>query len=559
MATFDNFTINNLSGDLIFADPSVATVNFNTTTANAGFNNLLDATAGSIVTLNANASILTGVIRTDPTSTSNVNLTNGTTWTMTGSSTVTNLNVANSFVVFAPPGSGSGFKTLTVNNYVGSGANITMNATLGGSSSAADQIIVNGGSATGTTLLTIKNNGGLGGQTTGSGIPLVITTNGGTIAANAFTLANVPLVNGFRYTLDESNNAWYLVSTPASTTADITNSLTNVAKAQQNQMITNRILNSILLGATQQISSCSCGGGFASVGSFAAGAQGRWGLTDELTLIGGFSYNQWNASGITVQNAPTIAGSLLYDFWKWGASRPFLEAGGSLTPYEDVHYSRSYADGLTTSVGNASAVDRDLSLFARAGWVARLSPVDEAAIYGDLSRDWMQTGGYTEMTSALNPFPATVSNGIDLLNVAHVGGQITHLFNGNIEVNASGAVAYGFGAAPGPQSMFTTSGRSRRTRCRTRRGSNTARASAIASPTGWWSTPSCSGPPEGRSARRCTAASPCDTRSRAVPCYATPYPQCRKKFSHSLRVSVAQHATMATSKSDLVRACTLRR
>ena len=47
--------------------------------------------------------------------------------------------------------------------------------------------------------------------------------------------------------------------------------------------------------------------------------------------------------------------------------------------------------------------------------------------------------------------------------------------------------------------------------------------------------------------------------ARAVPCYATPYPQCRKKFSHSLRVSVAQHATMATSKSDLVRACTLRR
>ena len=159
IARFDSFTINNQSGDLIFADPSVATVNFNTTTANAGANNLLDATAGSMVTLNANASILTGVIRTDPTSTSNVNLTNGTTWTMTGSSTVTNLNVANSFVVFAPPGSGSGFKTLTVNTYVGSGANITMNATLGGSSSAADQIIVNGGSATGTTLLTIKNIG----------------------------------------------------------------------------------------------------------------------------------------------------------------------------------------------------------------------------------------------------------------------------------------------------------------------------------------------------------------------------------------------------------------
>ena len=76
-ATFDNFTINNPSGDLVFADPSTATINFNTTTANAGSGNLLNATAGSAVTFNANASTLTGAISTDPTSTSNVNLTNG--------------------------------------------------------------------------------------------------------------------------------------------------------------------------------------------------------------------------------------------------------------------------------------------------------------------------------------------------------------------------------------------------------------------------------------------------------------------------------------------------
>jgi len=448
-ATFDKFNIANQSGDLIFADPSVATINFNATTANAGTNNLLDATAGSVVTLNANASNLTGAIRTDSTSTSNVNLTNGTTWTLTGPSTITNLAVTNSIVVFAPPGSGGGFKTLTVTNYSGSGANITMNVALGGPTSSADQIIINGGRATGTTLLTIRNVGGLGGQTTGSGIPLVIATNGGSIASNAFALASTPIVGGFKYTLNESSDEWFLVSQPTSTVAEITNSITNVAKAQQTQMITNRVLSSILLGATEQVSCSSCGSGFASIGSFAAGAHGRWGLSDELTLMGGFSYNQWNASGITVENAPTIAGSLVYDFWKWGPSRPFLEAGGALTPYEDVHYSRSYANGLTTSVGTASAINRDLSLFARAGWVARLSPTDEAAIYGDLSRNWMQTGGYTEASSALNPYPATVSNGLDLLNVAHVGAQITHLFNGNIEANLSGAVAYGFGAGAG--------------------------------------------------------------------------------------------------------------
>ena len=110
-ATFDNFAIGNLSGDLVFADPSIATVNFNNTIANAGTNNLLNATNGSIVTFNANASTLTGAIQTDSTSTTNVDLTNRTTWTMTGSSTVTNLKLTNSAIAFAPPDSGSGFKT----------------------------------------------------------------------------------------------------------------------------------------------------------------------------------------------------------------------------------------------------------------------------------------------------------------------------------------------------------------------------------------------------------------------------------------------------------------
>ena len=218
-ASFDNFTIANQTGDLIFSDPSVATVNFNNTTANAGDNDLLDAIDGSFVTLNANASTLTGAIQTDGASTTTVNLTNGSTWTMTGSSVVSNLAVVNSVVVFAPPGAGGGFKTLTVGNYVGSGANVTMNAVLGGPGTGSDEIVINGGKATGSTLITIHSLGGLGGPTTGPGIPLVVAVNGGTTAANAFALANTPVVGGFKYTLEESNQDWYLVSSPTSTQA----------------------------------------------------------------------------------------------------------------------------------------------------------------------------------------------------------------------------------------------------------------------------------------------------------------------------------------------------
>ena len=448
-ATFDNFDIGNLSGDLVFADPSTATLNFNKTTANAGTNNLLNATAGSAITLNASASTLTGAIRTDAASTSNVNLMNGTTWNLTAPSTVTNLNDTHSIIAFAPPGSGGGFKTLTVNNYVGNGANIIMNAALGGSSSASDQIIINGGKATGSTLLTINNVGGAGALTTGNGIPLVVATNGGSVAPDAFTLANTPIVGGYRYTLDESGNDWYLVSSPTATVGGVTTSINNVAKAQQSQMITNRVLGSILLGATQQISCSSCGGGFASVGSFALGGDGRWSLSDALTFIGGVSYNQWSASGITVYNAPTAAGALVYDFVNWGSSRPFLEVGAGLTPYEQVNTTRTYPNGLTTGYGYSTATDRDLSLFGRAGWVDRLTPIDEAAAYADLGRSWMATGGSSEATTAINPFPATVPPGLATLNVARLGAQYTHLFGGNIETNVSVAVAYGFGASSG--------------------------------------------------------------------------------------------------------------
>ena len=449
VATFDNFNFENKSGDLILADPSFATINFNSAIANAGTNNLLASTAGSNVTLNASASTLTGAIFTDATSTSNVNLMNGAAWNMTGPSTVSTLSVFNSAVVFAPPGAGGAFKTLTVGNYVGSGANVTLNAFLSGSDSKSDQIIVNGGTATGSTSLTICNVGGLGGQTTGAGIPIIVATNGGTIASNAFALANPPVVGGYRYTLDESSQAYYLVSSPTSTVSDIANSLNNLARAQQSQIITNRVLTSILLGATEQINCSNCSSGFGAIGSYALGAHGRWSLSDRLTFMGGFSYNEYSAAGVTVANAPIFAGSLVYDLVDWGRSRPFFEIGGGVTPYEQVSYNRYYANGLTNGFGSSTATDRNAAIFGRVGWVARLTPIDEAAVYTDLSRNWMQTGGFTEATSPLNPYPASVANGLDTLNIARIGAQYTHLFAGNFEVNVSGAVAYGFGAGLG--------------------------------------------------------------------------------------------------------------
>ncbi len=375
-ATFDSFNITNKTGDLIFADPSVAKVNFNDTVANAGNGVLLNATGGSFVTLNATASTLTGTIQTDPTSTTNFNLTSGSTgsnWTMTGSSTVSNLAVTNSTIVFfSPPGSGGPFKTLTVNNYTGSGANITMNAALG--SGVGDQIVINGGKAIGQTLLTINNTGG-----SGATVPLVVTVNGGTTNFNAFALAGTGTVvaGDYSYSLQyqQSNQDWLLVPTALPPRSDIANSVNSITKSIQQQIITGRVLTSILLGATEQVNCSNCSSGFGSIGSYALGAHGRWSLTDAVTVMGGFSYNAYSADGISVTNAPTFAGSVIYDPVNFGRSRPFVELGGGVVPFEQVHYSRSYQNGLIPAVGEGSGVDRS-SRLVRPGRVGRPDNAD---------------------------------------------------------------------------------------------------------------------------------------------------------------------------------------
>ena len=446
VATFDNFNIKNTAGDLILADPSTATVNFNNTVANAGAGNLLNAALGSTIAFNANASTLTGAIQTDPTSVTNVSLTNGTNWTMSASSTATSLNLANSAILFSPSG---GFKTLTVGSYVGTGANIALNTALGGpNAGSTDQLVINGGSATGSTSLAIKNtSGGAGAATSGNGIPLVVVTNGGTTSPSAFYLANgAPiLAGGFEYTLGRnSNQDWYLTSSPAATMSQIQSSVTSVAQAQLNQLITTRVLGSLLLGATEQVNGCSCGGGFASIGSLSLGSHGRWSLNDSVTLLAGAAFESYYQDGANVRAAPIVAASLRYDPPNWGKSRPFFELGAAASPYIDAAYTRYYTNGLTPAQGIGSAVDRSISVFGRVGWVDRLTPVDEAAVFTDLVRGWQQSGGYSEAANALNPFPATVSTGVDRQDVVRFGAQYTHLLFGNIEANISGAIAYGF-------------------------------------------------------------------------------------------------------------------
>lgn len=186
-------------------------------TGNNGF--LMSVTQNAVVNMTSSQSTLTGAITTAGGSASNVGLSNGTVWNMTGNSTVTNLTNNDSDIVFSSPASGTVFKTLTVNNYTGTGGTITLNTFLGADNSPSDQVIINGGTATGLTGLKIINAGGLGAETTANGILVVNATNGGTTAAGAFSLSGEARAGAYDYFLfrgglnGDAPNNWFLRST----------------------------------------------------------------------------------------------------------------------------------------------------------------------------------------------------------------------------------------------------------------------------------------------------------------------------------------------------------
>jgi len=166
--------------------------------------------AGSALSLKHGAT-LTGSI--DPT---NVAIDATSVWNMTADSEVSAMNLAGRINFAAPGVLMSSGRTLTVNNWSGTGGTVSLYSVFGGSNSVTDQIIIDGGNAAGDTKLRIINAGGLGAQTTGDGIKVVATTNGGTTDENAFSLAQSVFGGAYQYILQRGSTSdaqsWYMVS-----------------------------------------------------------------------------------------------------------------------------------------------------------------------------------------------------------------------------------------------------------------------------------------------------------------------------------------------------------
>lgn len=172
---------------------------------------------GDVATVDVSASTLTGAATTLPGTTSIVTLRDQTTWHLTGNSTLTTLTNAASQILFTPPSAGT-FKTLTVNTYTGAAGGIGLNTVLAGDNAPSDRLVIDAGTASGTTGLTITNAGGTGAITQRDGILVVDAVNGGTTAPGSFALARRAVAGPYEYrlyrgSLDGSQaDAWYLRS-----------------------------------------------------------------------------------------------------------------------------------------------------------------------------------------------------------------------------------------------------------------------------------------------------------------------------------------------------------
>jgi len=147
----------------------------------------------------------------------NVSVDGTSTWSVTGDSNVRQ-QVANAGTVAFTAPTGGTFKTLTTRNYVGNGGVLGVNTALGTDGSPSDKLVIDGGTASGTSGLRVTNAGGQGALTHSNGILVVDVVNGGTTGASAFTQSGRAVAGVYEYRLfrgaaDGTNpDAWYLRS-----------------------------------------------------------------------------------------------------------------------------------------------------------------------------------------------------------------------------------------------------------------------------------------------------------------------------------------------------------
>ncbi len=243
MARFTGGTITS-GGDAFSALAGVSTVElFGTSVTTGGL--LLNVASGADHTLIADATTLVGDVLVEGTGLvdlrnassltgvatgGNMTIDGTSSWMLTGDSSIVTLTNAGLVDV---GGSAGAHRTLTVQNLIGNNGVVRLHTVLGGDNSPSDRIVVDGGTATGSTKLAIVQVGGLGAPTPGNGIQVVEALNGAT-TGGAFTLAGPVAAGAYEDSLFQGSrdgsvtDSWYLRSEipqpPVDPTCEETNS-----------------------------------------------------------------------------------------------------------------------------------------------------------------------------------------------------------------------------------------------------------------------------------------------------------------------------------------------
>ena len=126
---------------------------------------------------------------------------------------------------------------------------------------------------------------------------------------------------------------------------------------------------------------------------------------------------------------------------RFGKSRPYAEAGISAS-YQKITYSPSYVSSSGSSSGVSKTHGYDVSGYAEAGWVDRITPRTEAAAYFSYSRLWQIVEDYVEPASSDDPLNAEIPAGTDVMDVAGLNAQTTHLVGRRVEADFNGGVEW---------------------------------------------------------------------------------------------------------------------
>ncbi|MCB5205529.1 autotransporter outer membrane beta-barrel domain-containing protein [Neorhizobium sp. T786] len=131
------------------------------------------------------------------------------------------------FIDVTNGGSGPADRLTIVGDYVGQNGQIILDTYLDTDGSPSDQLVIDGGTASGTSLLAVRNAGGPGALTVSDGIRVVDAINGATTGSGAFSLlgdyttenGHAAVIGGaYAYTLhqngfvDPADSDWYLRS-----------------------------------------------------------------------------------------------------------------------------------------------------------------------------------------------------------------------------------------------------------------------------------------------------------------------------------------------------------